>query len=75
MKNAQEIMEACMALVDLDVPGHAIAPILRWLADQMEQPAQTEGTDEIIGVDGEPKWMPGDPDDGPILGIRGTPDG
>lgn len=26
-----------------------------------------EDTDDVIGVDGEPKWMPGDPDDGPIL--------
>ncbi len=40
MKNAQEIMEVCVALVDLDVPGHAIVPILRWLADLMEQPTQ-----------------------------------
>ncbi len=46
MKNAQEIMEACMALVDLDVPGHAIAPILRWLADQMEQPTQVGVTED-----------------------------
>lgn len=26
---------------------------------------------EVIGRDGEPKWMPGDPDDGPVV----TPDG
>ncbi len=27
-----------------------------------------ESIDDVIGADGEPKWMPGDPDDGPILG-------
>lgn len=43
MSNTQEIMEACMALLDLGVPGHAVAPIFRWLADQMEQPAQKSG--------------------------------
>ena len=35
------------------------------VAAALTRPGDTE--DEIIGVDGEPKWMPGDPDDGPIL--------
>ena len=28
--------------------------------------------DDIIGDDGEPKWMPGDPDDGPIVSMGDT---
>ena len=46
MKNAQEVIEACMALIDLDVPHRVVAPILRWVADQMEQPAENSGVTE-----------------------------
>ncbi len=44
MTDANEILETCMSLLDLDVPGPAVAPILRWVADQLEQPAEREIT-------------------------------
>lgn len=36
MADPQEIMEICSALLDLEVPGSVVAPILRWLADQLD---------------------------------------
>ena len=38
-------------------------------AEEMEQGVVVveDDPEEVIGDDGEPKWMPGDPDDGPIV--------
>jgi len=38
-------------------------------AEEMEQDVVVveDDPEEVIGADGEPKWMPGDPDDGPIV--------
>jgi len=46
MSQAEQQLEIVTKLIHLNVPLHVLAPILRALADQWEQPAQVVGVAE-----------------------------
>ncbi len=65
-------MEAAANGLEIHLPD-AIKPYALRMAQDVVNVAlggTTEADEgDVIGADGEPKWMPGDPDDGPIVSI------